>query len=110
MSSWVVIGSSPQRGFYPGPARPSTTLPDLSYPTLSGLGRLRRPLEISGGEAANVNIEIGNGDGALTNIAADWLFEPATVYFIDGSTESIAIAGTIQSVEISDHIEVSIVG
>ena len=110
MTAWVVIGTTPQYGFYAGPSKPSSNLPDISCPTLSNVGALRRPLAISGGEASNISIDIDNGDGALTSLVADWLFLPAVVYYLDGSTEKTALNGTVQSIEIAETIGITIVG
>jgi len=110
VSAWLVIGSDPQYGFYAGPAKPSSSLPDLSYPLLSSVGQLRRPLEASGGEASNIATELDNGDASLTTIAAGWLFSSATVYYLDGGTQATALSGTIQAVEISETVVLTIVG
>lgn len=110
MIAWLEIGTAPTLGFY-RLSRPTATLPDLSYPKLAVIGQINRALEVAGGaDAANLSIDLDNGDGGLTSLFGDLLKQPATVYFLDGAETKTLLSGTVDAYQIGAAIQVQIVG
>ena len=110
MIAWLEIGISPTLGFY-RLSRPTTTLPDLSYPKLVSIGAINRALEVDGGaDAANLSIDLDNGDGALTSLFGDLLKQSATVYYLDGATTKTLVSGTVDAYQIGAAVRVQLVG
>ena len=110
MIAWLEIGTSPTLGFY-RLSRPTTTLPDLSYPKLTAIGGINRALEVGGGaDTANLSIELDNGDGGLTSLFGDLLKQTATVYYLDGSDTKTLVSGVVDAYQVGASVQVQIVG
>ncbi len=107
MTAWLEIATDPPQAFFKGTSPPAAAT-DIAYGALLSTGDLRRSLK---GEVSNVNVEIDNSSGDLTEVfdSLDHLMMAATVYRIDDNDDVVSLFdGVVTAVDLSETITVTI--
>lgn len=102
MSEKIIIFGTPTFVFY------DTDKPnqyDMEFDTLIDVTDIITDLNISGGEVANITVNIDNVDGKLTKYLDDW-FNAAVEYWQDGKK---VFQGTIATIKSDTALQLTVI-
>lgn len=110
MIAWLHIDSTPALELWRESAARDHLTADLTYRRLIDVGPVQRPAAVGGGaEAANVSVQLDNGDGLLSELlAVPPLRRAATVYQLEGGAPAVLFTGFVADIELGATATITI--